>query len=179
MENLGQNTDPVSLDQAATIAQANAQAHINETADNLLSSQQPQQPQQPMTQLQQPQQTQQPMTQPQQPQQPVMAPNAPDAYKGIIEQQNAQIAALMAQNQQLNAQVVQMVQNGAQITQQPTQAQPQMPQTQPYPTQVQQMAALGAQPDPLTMFDPPALSNDADFSLEGLAGEIGNHDERK
>lgn len=116
---------------------------------------------------------------PAQPAQSATPAQAPDIQQ-IIDQQNAQIAALMAQNRHLNAQVVQMVQSGAQITQQQAQAQPIVEPAQPqYPTQAQQMAQLGAQPDPLTTFNPPALSNNADYSLEGLAGQIGKYDERE
>ena len=103
-----------------------------------------------------------------------MGVSSNDAQAQIIAQQQAQIEALMQQNQSLNAQVVSMVQNGAQLSS----AQPQTkPLAEPYqpstPTQVQQMAQLGAQPDPLGTFNPPSLSNQEDYSLEALANEIG------
>ena len=41
------------------------------------------------------------------------APSIPASYQSIIDQQNEQIVALMAQNQALNGQITQMVQNGA------------------------------------------------------------------
>lgn len=108
-----------------------------------------------------------------QPTQPVQV----DPQASIIEQQNAQIAALMAQNQALNQQVISMVQGGAQFPSQPVQsAQPVQPIAQPtavYPTQIQQMQALGAQPDPLGTFNPVSLASGQDVSLEALASEIG------
>ena len=121
--------------------------------------------------------TQQPTQQAQvtQPLQPVN-----DSYKSIIEQQQAQIAALIQQNNNLNAQVTQMVQNGAQFgqpaqqvqqTQQVQQAQPAQP-TQ-YPN-VYQPADLQAHP--LSTFNPASLANDEDYSLESLAKEIGKRD---
>lgn len=101
----------------------------------------------------------------------------------IIDQQNTQIAALMAQNAALNSQVVSLVQNGGQLTgtQMPQAQAPQQPmQPNPqYPTQVQQMAQLGAQPDPFAGMAPPSLSSTEDYSLEGLASEIGKSEEKK
>ena len=67
-------------------------------------------------------------------------------YQSIIEQQQAQIAALMAQNDALNQQVTRMVQNGAQFNQQPNTAQ---------------------------QFAQGALSDNQDWSLESLAKDIG------
>ena len=98
----------------------------------------------------------------------------------IIDQQNAQIAALMAQNAALNSQVVSLVQNGGQLTgtQMPQAQAPQQPNPQ-YPTQVQQMAQLGAQPDPFAGMAPSSLSSTGDYSLEGLASEIGKSEEKK
>lgn len=73
-----------------------------------------------------------------------------NAYNSIIAQQQAQIDALIAQNNSLTQQVTQMVQNGAQF---------QQTQTQVLPNQMQ--------------FNQQALSDDKDYSLEGLAEQIG------
>lgn len=72
-------------------------------------------------------------------------------YKTIIEQQQAQINALIAQTTALNNQIVNMVTSGAQLNDnKPVQS------------------AQSAQPA-----QPPALSDDVDYSLESLAKEIG------
>lgn len=82
------------------------------------------------------------------------ASNEPvNPYTSIIEQQQEQISALLAQTKSLNDQIVNMVNAGAQFTQQAQQAQ-----------QPQQ---------PMTM---PALSDDQDWTLEGLASEIGKRE---
>lgn len=71
-----------------------------------------------------------------------------NSYQTIIEQQQAQINALIAQTTALNNQIVNMVTNGAQLNDnQPAQ---QIQQTQPA-----------------------SLSDDVDYSLESLAKEIG------
>lgn len=110
-----------------------------------------------------------------------------NAYQSIVEQQNAQIAALIEQNNALNQQVVNMLQNGAQFNQQ-QQAQT-YPFTQQQSTQFipkqqapQQVSFPNVyQPDdlqahPLANFNPPALSDNQDYSLEGLADQIGKRD---
>ncbi len=99
------------------------------------------------------------------------------SYQSIIEQQQAQIDALIAQNNNLNAQVTQMVQNGAQFGQ-PVQQVQQFQQAQPaqpaqYPN-VYQPADMQAHP--LSTFNPASLANDEDYSLEALAKEIGKRD---
>ena len=69
-------------------------------------------------------------------------------YQTIIEQQQAQIDALIAQTTALNNQIINMVNAGAQLNDnQPTQ--------------------------PVPPAQPPALSDDVDYSLESLAKEIG------
>lgn len=78
-------------------------------------------------------------------------PDKPDAYQAIIDQQNAQIAALMEHSSKQAEQIAQLINNGAQLNQQPQQ--PQQPQ-QAMP----QVQALGA---------------DDDYSLEALGKEIG------
>lgn len=93
-------------------------------------------------------------------------PQQANAYQSIIDEQNAQIAALMAQNSSLNAQITQMVQSGAQFSQ------PQQPQQMPQVGNnwaVQPMqAGAGA-----NTFNPPSMALDTDVSLESLAKEIG------
>lgn len=69
-------------------------------------------------------------------------------YQTIIEQQQAQIDALIAQTTALNSQIIDMVNNGAQFND----AKPAQP----------------AQP-----VQPVSLADDADYSLESLAKEIG------
>ena len=159
--------------------------------------QQPQQVQQPAPP--QPQQVQQPAPpQPQQVPQPSMitfSTTAPElqpaqvtqplqpangSYQSIIEQQQAQINALIQQNNNLNAQVTQMVQNGAQFGQ-PAQQVQQMQQPQQFqqaqPAQfpnVYQQADMQAHP--LSTFNPASLANDEDYSLESLAKEIGKRE---
>lgn len=132
----------------------------------------------PESQPQQQPQQQQPVATPIQPQQSLISFNTtapemaadpiPPAYQSIIDQQNAQIAALMQQNQALNGQITQMVQGGAQFAQpvmQPQQAfAPQQP-VNAYPPVYD-----GIQTN---MFNPAALADDKDYSLEGLAEQIG------
>ena len=79
-------------------------------------------------------------------------------YQSIIEQQQAQIAALMAQNDALNQQVTRMVQGGAQFSQQ---------------QQTQQIGQKQEQPITAQQFAQGALSDNRDWSLESLAKDIG------
>lgn len=109
-------------------------------------------------------------TQPAQPENP---------YQSIIDQQNAQIAALMQQNQALNAQVTQMVQSGAQFNGQAQQAQQQAPGFA-YPNAyggVNNPAILPQSQEFPPVYAgnnvPLSLSSDVDVSLESLASEIG------
>ena len=114
---------------------------------------------------------------PQQQQQAPQHPNA--AYDSIIAQQQAQIEALINQNNNLTQQVTQMVQNGAQFQQQPQQQPQQFAQAVPQPQTVQfpnVYQPTDTQAHPLSTFNPPALADDQDFSLEGLASEIGKRD---
>lgn len=146
---------------------------------------QQEQPAQPAQQQVQ-QQAQQPQPQPQ-PQplisfnttapEQMQAQQAPASYQSIIDQQNEQIAALIAQNQALNGQITKMVQNGAQFyqPQQPAQTAFQPMQPQPSQTGYQQPAQMSYQQaqNPLQQFNPPALSSNQDWSLEALGKEIG------
>lgn len=106
---------------------------------------------QPVKQTQQAQ----PVVQPQQIQQaqPVEQPQQPDTFETILAQKDAQISALIEQTKSLTQQITQMVQGGAQFTDNTA------PQTQ--------------QASPMQHFNPPAMSDDIDYSLESLAKEIG------
>lgn len=109
----------------------------------------------------------------------VSQPLQDSALQSIIEQQKAQINALIAQNNNLNAQVTQMVQNGAQFGQPQQVQQMQQPQQfqQAQPAQfpnVYQQADMQAHP--LSKFNPASLANDEDYSLEALAKEIGKRE---
>lgn len=76
-----------------------------------------------------------------------------NAYQSIIEQQQAQINALLEQTANLNQQIVNMVNSGAQFA-----------STQP---------AQVEEPKPMQQFNPQPLSEGDDWSLESLAKEIG------
>lgn len=106
----------------------------------------------------------------------MQAQQAPASYQSIIDQQNEQIAALIAQNQALNGQITKMVQNGAQFyqpQQQPAQV-GNMPQYQNAYGGVANPAIVQPQPqNPMQQFNPPALSSNQDWSLEALGKEIG------
>lgn len=91
--------------------------------------------------------------------QPVGTTDQGAAFQSIIDQQQAQIDALMAQNAALNGQITQMVQNGAQFSQ----------QVQQPVQQVQQ---------PMQVFDPPSLASDDDWSVAALAKDIGTKQHR-
>lgn len=87
--------------------------------------------------------------------------NQSNPLEAIIAQQQAQIDALMQQNQLQNEQIVRMIQGGAQLNNnQPAAQQPAQP-AQP----MQQIHGND--------FNPVALSSGKDVSLEGLAAEIG------
>lgn len=113
-----------------------------------------------------------PQSEPQPQPQPQSQPEPGNAYEGIIQQLKEQNSALLEQTKSLNEQIVSLINNGAQFNQQqpamsggaglpmatPNNAQPQ-PQYQPF-----------AQP----AFNPMSLASDGqDFTLEGLAKEIG------
>ena len=144
------------------------------TDQQTITLQQPQQPaavppvpQQPAAVPPITQQVQQPAAQQPQPTNP---------YQSIIDQQNAQIAALMAQNNALNQQVTQMVQGGAQFNQQAQQQQAQQAQQvgQNWAAQpVQQFPPVYGGNDGM----PLSLAADIDVSLESLAKEIGKKGE--
>ena len=98
------------------------------------------------------QEPQQPENQQQEPQNAAQQAQAVNPYQSIIDGQNEQIAALIAANQALTQQVTNMIQSGAQLG--------------------------GVQPVPQTQqatqqFNAPSLATDEDWSLEGLASEIG------
>lgn len=85
---------------------------------------------------------------------PESEPMQANPYESIIEQQQAQIAALMEQTKTLNAQIVNLVSSGAQLN-----------QTQQAPQQAPQQQ--------MQSFNPNSLADDKDWSLEGLAEQIG------
>ena len=89
-------------------------------------------------------------------------PQQPNPYQSVIEQQQAQIAALMEQNTALNQQVVNMLQNGAQFNSQPIM----QPQAQTTAQSVQ----------PVQQFNPVSLQSNEDYSLEALGKEIGKYE---
>ena len=89
-------------------------------------------------------------------------PQQPNPYQSVIEQQQAQIAALIEQNTALNQQVVNMLQNGAQFNSQPIL----QPQAQ---TTVQSVQPV----QPVQQFNPVSLQSNEDYSLEALGKEIG------
>ena len=99
-----------------------------------------------------------PHAQPEQQEQQEQQGQAQDtnAYNVIIDQQKAQIDALLAHTERLNAQIAQMVTSGAQFTdaQQTTQT----------------PANAGVQ------LPPKSLTDDDDYSLEALGKEIGKRE---
>ena len=102
----------------------------------------------------------------------------PDAYKAIIDQQQAQIKALIAQTNAQSAQITQLVQNGGQLTAQQMQPQ-QFAQAVPQPKQVQfpnVYQPYDAQAAPNANWQPPSMLDDGDYSLESLGKEIGKHE---
>ena len=86
------------------------------------------------------------------PQASAAEPQQANPYESIIEQQQAQINALLEQTANLNQQIVNMVNSGAQFA-----------STQPQAEEVK----------PLQQFNPQPLSAGDDWSLESLAKEIG------
>ena len=106
----------------------------------------------------------------------------PDAYQAIIEQQQAQINALIAQTNAQSAQITQLVQSGGQFHAQPQPAtkQPQQfAQAVPQPQQVQfpnVYQPYDAQAAPNASWQPPSMLDGQDYSLESLGKEIGKHD---
>ena len=102
----------------------------------------------------QPEPQQQPENQQQEPQNAAQQAQAVNPYQSIIDGQNEQIAALIAANEALTKQVTNMIPSGAQLGG----AQPVTQTQQAQPTQT---------------FNAPSLAIDEDWSLEGLASEIG------
>ena len=77
-------------------------------------------------------------------------PEIANPYDSIITQQNEQIAALIAQNENLTNQITKLIKNGAQIT-----------------------GATGYKADPLANINGVSLADNEDWSLEALAKDIG------
>ena len=121
---------------------------------------------------------QQQQQQPVQPVQPPAQPAQPNVYQTIIDQQQAQIQALINQTNSLNNQITQMVQGGAQFSQPVQPVQPAQPMQQ-LPGQMQAFAPDPQFPNyydgqnPLVQFNSPSLASNQDWSLEALGKEIG------
>ena len=77
-------------------------------------------------------------------------PEIANPYDSIITQQNEQIAALIAQNENLTNQITKLIKNGAQIT-----------------------GTTGYKADPLANINGVSLADNEDWSLEALAKDIG------
>ena len=110
-------------------------------------------------QMKQPEPAPAPQPEPAPAPQPEPAPQPANAYESIIEQQQAQITALMEQTKMLNEQIVNLVNNGAQL------------------------GGIGApQPqgirNPLQQFNQPSLESQEDYTLESLAKDIGKKPKR-
>ena len=102
-----------------------------------------------------------------------------NAYETIIAQQQAQINALIAQTNAQSAQITQMVQNGAQFTQSQNDYESRFQYAQnfaPIQATPQQFPNYYDPASPMQQFNPPSLAQQGDFSLEGLANEIGKRD---
>lgn len=99
-------------------------------------------------------------------------PAAPveNPYNSIIEEQKAQIAALMDANRQLTEQVTNLITSGAQISHTGT---PKQTATKHAATAGEYAPVYGAGENPLSQLNTPSLADDNDYSLEGLASEIG------
>lgn len=146
------------------------QVNMIEDYQNIsMSNQKPKAPVAPTQQVQQ--QAMQPTQQVQQ--QATQPTQQANPYQSIIDQQNAQIAALMAQNNALNQQVTQMVQGGAQFNQQQQQQQVQQVGQNWAAQPVQQFPPVYGGDNGM----PLSLAADVDISLESLAKEIGKKPE--
>ena len=110
-------------------------------------------------QTEQPQQVaaEQPQQAPEPQQAPAEQPQQANPYESIIEQQQAQINALLEQTANLNQQIVNMVNSGAQFT-------------SAQPVQVEEVK-------PMQQFNPQPLSEGDNWSLESLAKEIGKRND--
>lgn len=100
---------------------------------------------------------------------PVKAPENP--YTSIIEEQRAQISALMDANKNMSEQITNLINSGAQISHKEEAKEPK----KGYQTlQAGEYAPVyGGGENPLSELNTPALSDDTDYSLEGLATDIG------
>lgn len=130
---------------------------INEQVDEFMPAAEPiSTPAQPAAPIVTPAAPAQPAApEPTQPAAPEPAQPTNAGYDSIIQQQTEQINALIAQNQSLTNQITQLVQGGAQIN-------------------TAQQAAQPAAVSPMQQFNPPALSDNDDWSLEALGREMAN-----
>ena len=102
---------------------------------------------------------------------PQDTPRAPEnPYTAIIEEQKEQIAALMEANKNMSEQITDLINSGAQISHKE-----EAKETKGYKTlEAGEYAPVyGGGENPLSELNTPALSDDADYSLEGLAADIG------
>lgn len=104
---------------------------------------------------------------------PEPAEPATDAnpYDSIIAEQREQISALMDANRQLTEQVTSLINSGAQITHE--KAAPVEKIAKPIAQSGEFSNVYGGNRTPLSELNPPSLADDTDWSLEGLAGDIG------
>lgn len=105
---------------------------------------------------------------PPEPAEPVTEENP---YDSIISEQREQISALMDANRQLTEQVTSLINSGAQITHE--KAAPVEKTAKPVAQAGEFSNVYGGNRTPLSELNPPSLADDADWSLEGLAGDIG------
>ena len=92
-------------------------------------------------------------------------------YNSIIEEQKAQIAALMDANKSLTEQVTNLISSGAQISH--TESPKSEKNAKPTVSAGEYAPVYGGGENPLSELNTPSLADDSDYSLEALAGEIG------
>ena len=92
-------------------------------------------------------------------------------YDSIIAEQREQISALMDANRQLTEQVTSLINSGAQITHE--KAAPVEKPVKPVAQAGEFSNVYGGNKTPLSELNPPSLADDTDWSLEGLACDIG------
>lgn len=102
---------------------------------------------------------------------PQDTPKAPEnPYTAIIEEQREQIVTLMEANKNMSEQITGLINSGAQISHKEEAKEPKGYKT----LEAGEYAPVyGGGEKPLSELNTPALSDDADYSLEGLANDIG------
>ena len=96
---------------------------------------------------------------------------AENPYNSIIEEQKAQISALMDANKSLTEQVTNLISSGAQISH--TESHKTEKTIKPIVSAGEYAPVYGGGENPLSELNTPSLADDSDYSLEALAGEIG------